>query len=80
MKAKQQTVWLLLIGMAALLMLTCAAGADAQARFRAPAMPFLAMLASIGWLGRRPIAALSSGSTANDATISDATMTFPAAS
>jgi len=37
----------------ALLMLACAAGPDAQARFRVPAVPFLAMLASIGWLGRR---------------------------
>ncbi len=37
----------------ALLMLACAAGPDAQARFRVPAVPFLAMLAAIGWLGRR---------------------------
>ena len=37
----------------ALLMLACAAGPDAQARFRVPAVPFLAMLAGIGWLGKR---------------------------
>jgi hypothetical protein len=38
---------------AAFAMLLCAAGPDAHARFRVPAVPFLAMLASIGWLGRR---------------------------
>ncbi len=37
----------------ALLMLACAAGPDAAGRFRVPAVPFLAMLAGIGWFGRR---------------------------
>ena len=32
-------------------MLLCAASPDAHARFRVPAVPFLAMLASIGWFG-----------------------------
>jgi len=34
-------------------MLACAASPAAHARFRVPAVPFLAMLAGIGWLGRR---------------------------
>jgi hypothetical protein len=38
---------------AALAMLVCAASPAAHARFRVPAVPFLAMLAGIGWLGRR---------------------------
>ena len=38
---------------AAFAMLACAASPAAHARFRVPAVPFLAMLAGIGWLGRR---------------------------
>ena len=38
---------------AAFAMLACAASPVAHARFRVPAIPFLAMLAGIGWLGRR---------------------------
>ena len=38
---------------AAVLMLACAVGPAAHARFRVPAIPFLAMLAAIGWLGVR---------------------------
>ncbi len=34
-------------------MLACAASPGAHARYRVPAVPFLAMLAGIGWLGRR---------------------------
>ncbi len=50
----------------ALLMLACAAGPDAQARFRVPAVPFLAMLAGIGWLGTRADEASSSEIAAHD--------------
>ncbi len=50
----------------ALLMLVCAAGPDAQARFRVPAVPFLAMLAGIGWLGRRADEVSSSEIAAHD--------------
>jgi len=38
---------------AVVLMLACAVGPAAHARFRMPAVPFLAMLAAIGWLGVR---------------------------
>jgi hypothetical protein len=35
----------------AIVMLIVAAGPEATARFRVPAMPFLAMAAGIGWVG-----------------------------
>jgi hypothetical protein len=38
---------------AVVLMLACAVGPAAHARFRVPAVPFLAMLAGVGWLGVR---------------------------
>lgn len=44
---------------AAFAMLACAASPAAHARFRVPAVPFLAMLAGIGWLGRRADAVIS---------------------
>jgi len=43
--------------MVAFAMLACAASPNAHARFRVPAMPFLAMLAGIGWLGQRRVCA-----------------------
>ncbi|MFZ0247134.1 hypothetical protein [Candidatus Binatus sp.] len=49
--SKRQTALLLIPLAIALIMLGCAAGPDAHSRFRVPAIPFLAMLAGIGWLG-----------------------------
>ena len=42
---------ILILFVVAMAMLACAASPAAHARFRVPAMPFLAMLAGIGWLG-----------------------------
>jgi hypothetical protein len=52
-KSKIDAVCMLLPLAVALAMLACAASPAAHARFRVPAVPFLAMLAGIGWLGSR---------------------------
>ena len=51
--SKIETACILIPLAVAFVMLACAASPVAHARFRVPAIPFLAMLAGIGWLGRR---------------------------
>ncbi len=51
-------------------MLACAASPAAHARFRVPAVPFLAMLAGIGWVGRRADEVSSSETTVRESAMS----------
>jgi hypothetical protein len=48
-RTRQDTVILMYLLCIALVMLVLAAGPEAIARYRAPAMPFLAMVAGVGW-------------------------------
>jgi 4-amino-4-deoxy-L-arabinose transferase-like glycosyltransferase len=50
-RKRQDVVMLMYLLCIALVMLFLAAGPEAIARYRAPAMPFLAMLAGVGWSG-----------------------------
>jgi len=50
-------------------MLACAASPAAHARFRVPAVPFLAMLAGIGWLRRRESAVISGNFVISDVAV-----------
>ena len=50
-RTKEDRVMLMYLLCIALVMLVLAAGPEAIARYRAPAMPFLAMVAGLGWSG-----------------------------
>jgi hypothetical protein len=50
-RTRQEAVMLMYLLCIALVMLVLAAGPEAIARYRSPAMPFLAMVAGVGWSG-----------------------------
>jgi hypothetical protein len=50
-RARQEAVMLMYLLSLALVMLVLAAGPEAIARYRSPAVPFLAMIAGVGWSG-----------------------------
>jgi hypothetical protein len=50
-RARQEAVMLMYLLIIALVMLFLAAGPEAIARYRSPAVPFLAMIAGVGWSG-----------------------------
>ena len=50
-RTRQDAVMLMYLSSIALVMLVLAAGPEAIARYRSPAMPFLAMVAGVGWSG-----------------------------
>ena len=50
-RAREEAVMLMYLLAIALVMLVLAAGPEAIARYRSPVMPFLAMVAGVGWAG-----------------------------
>jgi len=74
-KSKTEAACMLMPLAAALVMLACAASPAAHARFRVPAVPFLAMLAGIGWLGNRSNALILPVSVPRDDALALPTMT-----